>query len=126
MCGSKKGISSNQLHRTLGVTLRTAWHMSHRIRLAMDESGSGPIGGEGKSLESDETFIGYKDGGPNNREQGLGPARASIRLGPSKSHPYRRQQSVNPLNRWITLCINLQPGAETWRDFYIPVALPKK
>src|SRR5277367_2615451 len=35
MCSSKKGISSNQLHRTLGVTLRTAWHMSHRIRLMM-------------------------------------------------------------------------------------------
>ncbi|HEX3414987.1 MAG TPA: IS1595 family transposase [Stellaceae bacterium] len=64
MCGSKKGISSNQLHRTLGVTLRTAWHLSHRIRLAMDESGSGPLGGPGKTLESDETFIGYKDGGP--------------------------------------------------------------
>jgi hypothetical protein len=38
---------------------------------------TGPIGREGKTLESDETFIGYKDGGPNNREQGLGPARAS-------------------------------------------------
>src|SRR5215813_12049297 len=35
MCSSKKGISTNQLHRILGVTLRTAWHMSHRIRLAM-------------------------------------------------------------------------------------------
>src|SRR6202048_4483559 len=30
MCASKKGISTNQLHRTLGVTLRTAWHMGHR------------------------------------------------------------------------------------------------
>lgn len=35
MCSSKKGISSNQLHRTLGVTLKTAWFMSHRIREAM-------------------------------------------------------------------------------------------
>ena len=64
MCASKKGISSNQLHRVLGVTLRTAWHMSHRIRLMMDNSGSGPIGGEGKIVESDETFFGYRDGGP--------------------------------------------------------------
>jgi transposase-like protein len=64
MCGSKKGISSNQLHRTLGVTLRTAWHMSHRIRLAMDESGSGPLGGEGMIVESDETFTVHKEGGP--------------------------------------------------------------
>src|SRR4051812_22757497 len=58
MCASKKGISSNQLHRVLGVTLRTAWHMSHRIRLAMDgSSGTGPIGGLGKIVEADETYI---------------------------------------------------------------------
>jgi transposase-like protein len=66
MCSSKKGISSNQLHRTLGVTLRTAWHMSHRIRLAMADHSDvfGPLGGAGKTLEIDETFIGYKEGGP--------------------------------------------------------------
>jgi transposase-like protein len=40
MCASKKGISSNQLHRTLGVTLKTAWFMSHRIREAMRDDGS--------------------------------------------------------------------------------------
>jgi len=60
MCASKKGISSNQLHRVLGVTLRTAWHMSHRIRLAMDESGSGPLGGGGETVEVDETFWGQQ------------------------------------------------------------------
>jgi len=62
MCSSKKGISSNQLHRILGTTLRTAWHMSHRIRLAMAPHGDvfGPIGGEGKTIEIDETFIGHK------------------------------------------------------------------
>jgi len=64
MCGSKKGISTNQLHRTLGVTLRTAWHMSHRLRLAMDESGSGPLGGEGQIVESDETYTVHKEGKP--------------------------------------------------------------
>lgn len=40
MCASKKGISSNQLHRTLGVTLKTAWFMSHRIREAMRSDGA--------------------------------------------------------------------------------------
>ena len=67
IAGSKKGISSNQLHRTLGVTLKTAWFMSHRIREAM-RSGSlaTPMGGEGTSgiVESDETFIGRKKGVP--------------------------------------------------------------
>jgi transposase-like protein len=65
MCGSKKGISSNQLHRTLGVTLRTAWHMSHRIRMAISPgSDAGPLGGEGKTVEVDETFYGWKGGSP--------------------------------------------------------------
>src|ERR1700722_1900314 len=68
MCSSKKGISSNQLHRTLGVTLRTAWHMSHRIRLMMASHGDvfGPLGGEGKVVEVDETFIGKKADAPPN------------------------------------------------------------
>jgi transposase-like protein len=58
MCSSKKGISSNQLHRTLGVTLKTAWFMSHRIREAMRTGVLEPFGGDGGIVESDETFIG--------------------------------------------------------------------
>ena len=61
MCSSKKGVSSNQLHRTLGVTLKTAWFMSHRIREAMREGRlPGGMGGEGKFVEADETYIGGK------------------------------------------------------------------
>jgi transposase-like protein len=59
---SKKGISSNQLHRTLGVTLKTAWFMSHRIREAMKEGKLvSPMGGAGKTVEADETYIGGKE-----------------------------------------------------------------
>jgi len=61
MCASKKGISSNQLHRTLGMTLKTAWFMSHRIREAM-RSDNGPFGVGGGSVEIDETFIGKEPG----------------------------------------------------------------
>jgi transposase-like protein len=60
MCSSKKGISSNQLHRTLGVTLKTAWFMSHRLREAMRAMQMDPLGGAGKEVEADETFIGNK------------------------------------------------------------------
>jgi transposase-like protein len=60
MCSSKKGVSSNQLHRTLGVTLKTAWFMSHRLRAAMDAGTLPPLGGEGVIVEIDETFIGKK------------------------------------------------------------------
>jgi len=63
ICSSKKGISSNQLHRTLGCTLKTAWFLSHRIREAMKESAwPGQLGGNGKIVESDETYFGQKKG----------------------------------------------------------------
>jgi len=67
LCSSKKGISSNQLHRTLGVTLKTAWFMSHRIREAMAAFGIEPMGGLGVIVEIDETFIGKKKDMPVRR-----------------------------------------------------------
>lgn len=57
---SKKGISANQLHRTLGITLKSAWFMAHRIREAMPERDPGPMGGSGKVVEADETFLGNR------------------------------------------------------------------
>jgi transposase-like protein len=64
MASSKKGISSNQLHRTLGVTLKTAWFMSHRIREAMRVLGVEPMGGAGAVIEADEIYIGRVKGVP--------------------------------------------------------------
>lgn len=61
MASSKKGISSNQLHRTLGVTLKTAWFMSHRIREAMRAGSLEPMGGEGQIVEADETYFGKRE-----------------------------------------------------------------
>jgi len=58
MCASKKGISSHQLHRILGVTYKTAWFMSHRIREAMNIESEGPMGGDGEVVEVDETYWG--------------------------------------------------------------------
>src|SRR3954467_15856889 len=70
LCSSKKGISSNQLHRTLGVTLKTAWYMSHRIREAMRDGTLAPMGGSDGVhgiVEADETFIGREPGVPKRR-----------------------------------------------------------
>lgn len=59
MAASKKGISSNQLSRVLGVQLKTAWHLSHRIRLAMAPNAKlPPMGGAGRVVEIDETYQG--------------------------------------------------------------------
>jgi transposase-like protein len=64
MASSKKGVSSNQLARTLGVTLKTAWFMSHRVREAMRTLGLVPMGGAGKTVEIDETIQGRIEGAP--------------------------------------------------------------
>jgi transposase-like protein len=61
MSSSKKGISAHQIGRTLGVTYKTAWFMCHRIREAMKDDAPTPMGGEGKTVEADETVIGGKE-----------------------------------------------------------------
>lgn len=71
MSSSKKGISSNQLHRTFGISLRSAWFMSHRLREAM-RSGSlkPPMGGGGGVVEVDETIYGRNSFHPRGRARG--------------------------------------------------------
>jgi transposase-like protein len=81
MASSKKGFSSNQLHRTLGVSLKSAWFMSHRIREAMRIGHFvPPMGGVGGSgvVEVDETFIGQKKGVP--KRPGVGHKHAVLSL----------------------------------------------
>jgi transposase-like protein len=96
LCSSKKGMSTHQLHRTFGVTLKTAWFMTHRIREAMREGKlSGGMGGEGKFVEADEPMLAAK------RRTGLMrrscPAmNLSSRLSSAKiaSHPFMSRTSM--------------------------------
>jgi transposase-like protein len=60
MAASKKGYSSHQMHRTLGVTYKTAWFMEHRLRKAMEQTG-GVMSGGGGTVEADETYVGGKE-----------------------------------------------------------------
>lgn len=62
MASSKKGVSSNQIHRTLGCTLKTAWFLTHRIREAMKTGALAPFGEGGTPVEVDETYIGVEPG----------------------------------------------------------------
>ncbi len=58
MCASKKGISTRQIQRMLQCSMKTAWHLTHRIRAAMEPAAdAGPIGGAGKIVEADEAFL---------------------------------------------------------------------
>jgi hypothetical protein len=80
----KNGISSYELARGLKVTQKTAWFMLHRIRLAMQEKGGGMLGGGGKTVEADETWIGGKARSMNKKRC----AKASTGGEGKKSGPY--------------------------------------
>lgn len=71
IASSKKGFSAHQLHRTLGVTYKTAWFMFHRLREAMRDGVLAPMGADGNGtsgiVEVDETFIGREPGMPKKR-----------------------------------------------------------
>lgn len=58
LTASKKGISAHQIHRSLDVSYKTAWFMMHRLREAMRQGGLSPMGGEGQTVEADETYFG--------------------------------------------------------------------
>src|SRR5918998_5227469 len=86
ICASKKGMSSKQLERMLGVTYKTAWFMTHRIREAMRVDGSAvpPLGGTGKIVEADETYFGKRDGSrPNSARKRYQPYTKSGKSGPA-------------------------------------------
>jgi transposase-like protein len=64
MASSKKGVSSHQIHRTLGITYKSAWFMTHRLREAMRDTSTDQLGGDGSSgiVETDETYFGTTRG----------------------------------------------------------------
>jgi transposase-like protein len=84
LTSSKKGISSHQIHRMLGVSYKTAWFMTHRIRLAMKpaEGSAPPIGGKGKVVEADETYFG-KTEEPTRRTKRYYPVTRGGNSGPA-------------------------------------------
>lgn len=64
VCSSKKGMTSHQIHRMLGITYKTAWFMTHRIRYAMDQKPERQLKG---IVEADETYVGGKAHGKRGR-----------------------------------------------------------
>lgn len=79
LCSSKKGMSAHQLHRLLGITYKSAWFMCHRIREAMKDDGAEPMGGEGKTVEMDETYQGVRRD-RTKKKAGAGHKRAVVTL----------------------------------------------
>ena len=91
MCASKKGISTRQVQRMLRCSMKTAWHLTHRIRHSMaDSSEPGPMGGKGKVVEADETYFGN-----------LPPHKQPIRKNPNrpKFGPHHKRAIVSLVER---------------------------
>jgi transposase-like protein len=103
---SKKGFSAHQLHRTLKISYKAAWFMEHRIREAMRMGGLGPLGGEGKTVEIDETYY--------------GPVKAP-RTRTKQGKPYKTTRGgQGPANKRIVLSLVERGGSV--RSFHIPHA----
>jgi transposase-like protein len=67
LTASKKGVSAHQIHRSLGISYKSSWFMMHRLREALRTGGLAPLGGNGKVVEADETYIGRLQGQPVRR-----------------------------------------------------------
>ena len=78
MAGSKKGMSAHQLHRSLGITYKSAWFLGHRIREAMNIAPEGPLGGPDSVVEADETYVGGKQ--RNRATRAVKPKKAVVAL----------------------------------------------
>ncbi len=102
MAESKKGMSANQLKRTLKVSYKTAWYLCHRIRKAMTEVNPAPLKG---TVELDETYIGGKRHWKNrtylrNKQMVLG---AIERNGPIRLKVEKRSKNASQqiVHEWI-------------------------
>jgi transposase-like protein len=79
MASSKKGVSAHQLMRNLGLgSYRTAWFMAHRIREAMTDRAPEPLGGNGATVEIDETYLGKTEDAPKKLRQGRSNYRNTV------------------------------------------------
>ncbi len=106
MCAGKNGVSAHELHRQLGITLKSAWFMAHRVRYAMarEPLRSKLIG----TIEADETWIGGKQGGYNWRDNKVPVVSLVERDGDARSHVVG---DVGSMTLALVLRENVDPDA---------------
>jgi transposase-like protein len=104
---SKKGMSAHQLHRALNLDYKSAWFMCHRIREAMRSGTLGPLGGEGKIVEADETYYGPVE-------------KAKRRTKTTSGRPFTKKGKTGPANKRPIVAL-VERGGNV-RTFHVPVA----
>jgi transposase-like protein len=83
----KNGVNAHEIHRTIGVTYKTAWFMMHRLREAMNTINPGAMGGEGGQVQADETYYGNTSKRSKSYRRGLKRKSAVVALvDPHKGH----------------------------------------
>lgn len=105
LTASKKGMSTHQIHRTIGVSYKSTWFMTHRLREAMRTGSLGPLGGEGKIVEVDETYHGRVDA-------------MNVRTETARGLPYIKQGKAANKRAIVSL---VERGGNV-RTFHVPVA----
>lgn len=119
MCASKKGISTRQIQRLLNCSMKTAWFLTHRIREVMLPTITGPLGGEGKIVEVDETYVGSKPerklGGKNHP----GNIKHTVVALVERGGPVRSFHIDQPMNKAIArkvLFVNVHKASDIVTD----------
>lgn len=100
MCESKKGMSANQLKRTLKVSYKTAWYLCHRIRKAMEEATEGEPKLAG-TVEIDETYV----GGRYDKRRKRRPGEKQAVMGMIESHGKLELKAIRTNGRKILIPI---------------------
>lgn len=116
MASSKKGVSSHQLHRSLGITYKSAWFMAHRIREAMDIEPEAPLGGGPDAVvEADETYVGGKQ--RNRATRRVKPKKPVMVLVEREGHARSfHVANVNAKELRGLIAINVDRGAHLMTD----------
>ena len=106
---SKKGFSAHQLHRQLGCQYNTAWFLHHRVMEAMRRGGLElpPMGGNGKTVEVDETYFGNVE-----------PAKRTTKT--TSGRPFTKSGKTGPKNKRAIVSL-VERGGEV-RSFHVPFA----
>lgn len=102
----KNGVSAHEIHRNIGVTYKTAWFMMHRLREAMSGMAGGPMGGEGQSVQADETYYGNTSKRAKGYRKGHSRKASVVAL-------------VEPKGRVKTFHAELGIGADVVRDILV-------